>query len=68
MKKVWVVYEARSETEGKVYIGRTQQLRDRKRVHKSWAKHHRGHSHFHQAMQAKGYTFVYLKGGDLPCS
>ena len=51
----WIIYEARSKTEGKVYVGRTQNLRKRKRVHKSYAKHYRSGSLFYQAIQRLGW-------------
>lgn len=74
MKKVWVIYEARSETEGKVY--KWVKCVETKEVFPSSiaAGIEMGISSssirkvckgVHQ--QAKGYTFVYLKGGDLPC-
>ena len=64
--KDWVVYEARSKSEGKVYIGRTQNLRHRQKVHRSYAKHRREQSLFYQALRRlgwDGFTWRVLQGG-----
>lgn len=54
-KKSFKIYKAYSRTEGKVYIGRTQNLKSRKRVHKSYALNYRSDALFHQAIRRLGW-------------
>lgn len=50
-----VIYKIVNNTNGKIYIGQTKNLKERIRIHKYWAKIKRGNASIHKAINFYGF-------------